>query len=458
LNVVGYIKGADAKRDELWTLSQTGLWTGRKLDLDGDLNYNEAGELNENNPLSGGTAYFNAAYYFAYDDRWRIVATYRNSDTSPKEQFVYHNAGAGGWGGGGSSYIDLVILRDKDANTAWTAAADGTLEERRYYCQNWRADVSVILKSTGYFVERIKYSAYGTPFGLPAGDTDSDGDCNGVDAGGFYPASYDVRFDLDLDGDNDATDYTDTLALSGTTLGYAKLSRPDTANRKGYAGYEYDGKHPLYHVRARVLYPLLGRWTRRDPIGCLLPAGLYAYADASPVKRRDPSGLHPDWDDCVDDSRSYEQCLDCCGPFDEDLRGCVNACGTRFGERPSWLACVLASDFRFQCYRCCPGFGEVGYVLCHSLCDQLRPPDDFSLPGMPPDNEPADPPAEPPFDPGAAPCKVVSYFFIGDTRCCVKACVTVDPPSIQFIVVCPCTGEDPIFGEPPPEHEEVLPR
>jgi hypothetical protein len=32
-------------------------------------------------------------------------------------------------------------MRDKDANTAWaTAAADGTLEERRVYCQNWRAD------------------------------------------------------------------------------------------------------------------------------------------------------------------------------------------------------------------------------------------------------------------------------------------------------------------------------
>jgi hypothetical protein len=33
-------------------------------------------------------------YYFCYDDRWRPVATYRASDSSPKERVVYHNAGA----------------------------------------------------------------------------------------------------------------------------------------------------------------------------------------------------------------------------------------------------------------------------------------------------------------------------------------------------------------------------
>jgi YD repeat-containing protein len=37
-------------------------WSIRKLDLDGDLNYNETGELNENNPLtSSNPLYFNAA-------------------------------------------------------------------------------------------------------------------------------------------------------------------------------------------------------------------------------------------------------------------------------------------------------------------------------------------------------------------------------------------------------------
>ncbi len=74
-------------------------------------------------------------FYFAYDEGWRMVATYRSTDSSPKEQFVHHVAGLGGFGG--SSYIDGVILRERDANTAWASAADGTLEERLYYCQNF---------------------------------------------------------------------------------------------------------------------------------------------------------------------------------------------------------------------------------------------------------------------------------------------------------------------------------
>jgi hypothetical protein len=74
---------------------------------------------------------------FAYDGPWRQVGTYRETDTTPKEEFFHHAAGADGMGG--SSYIDSVVLRDKDANTSWTSAADGTLEERRYYNQNWRA-------------------------------------------------------------------------------------------------------------------------------------------------------------------------------------------------------------------------------------------------------------------------------------------------------------------------------
>ncbi|MBL1217952.1 MAG: IS4/IS5 family transposase [Planctomycetes bacterium] len=103
-------------------------------------------------------------YHFAYDDAWRIVATFREDDVNPKEQFVYHNAGLDGRGS--SSYIDSVILRDKDASTGWTSQADA-LDEVRYYCQNWRADVSSIVTSGGYMVEWIKYSPYGIPFGLP---------------------------------------------------------------------------------------------------------------------------------------------------------------------------------------------------------------------------------------------------------------------------------------------------
>ena len=114
-------------------------------------------------------------FHHAFDERWRWVATFREDDTDPKEEFLHHAAGLDGRGTG--SYIDLVVLRDRDINSGWTSAADGTLEERIYYCQNWRADVSALVTDAGQMLEWVKYSAYGVPFGLPGGDADSDGDC-----------------------------------------------------------------------------------------------------------------------------------------------------------------------------------------------------------------------------------------------------------------------------------------
>lgn len=73
-------------------------------------------------------------YFFAYNENWQIVSTFRESDATAKEEFVYHAAGHTGFGG--SSYIDDVVLRDRDVNTAWTTASDATRESRRYYCQN----------------------------------------------------------------------------------------------------------------------------------------------------------------------------------------------------------------------------------------------------------------------------------------------------------------------------------
>ncbi len=62
-----------------------------------------------------------------------------------------------------------MILRDKDANIAWSAASDGTLEERIYYCLNWRGDVVALIDDTADQVEQVRYSSYGVPFGLPMG-------------------------------------------------------------------------------------------------------------------------------------------------------------------------------------------------------------------------------------------------------------------------------------------------
>ncbi len=68
-----------------------------------------------------------------------------------------------------------MILRDRDANTNWESEADGTLEERTYYLQNWRADVIALVKDDGEPIQQVRYDAYGVPFGIPKSDMFGDG-------------------------------------------------------------------------------------------------------------------------------------------------------------------------------------------------------------------------------------------------------------------------------------------
>ena len=200
-----------------------------------------------------------------------------------------------------------MILRDKDANSGWTSASDGTLEERRYYCQNWRSDVVCITDSSGDPQEWIRYSAYGVPFSIPKGDYNCDGVLDSNDTAaltsiiagspGHWP-------DFNQDGNADSGD-TDALAAYITTNasapgGRGKLSRGDATtstsslgNRIGYAGYQFDPAlaGSVWHVRNRVLVSELGRWTKRDPIGYRDGMGLYEYSRGQSVVKQDPSGL-----------------------------------------------------------------------------------------------------------------------------------------------------------------------
>ncbi len=189
-------------------------------------------------------------------------------------------------------YTSLVFTHSTHPDSGWTSAADGTLEQRRYYCQNWRADVSAIVTSGGVMVEWDKYTAYGIPISLPAGDTDSDGDCDSSDESAIHvwAVGYDVRYDYDLDGDIDGDD--ETLANANTaSTGWNVLSAAAVANRIGYAGYQKDINLDLSHVRNRVYSPELGRWTRRDPFGYIDGMSLYEYVNSSPASFGDPLGL-----------------------------------------------------------------------------------------------------------------------------------------------------------------------
>ncbi len=253
---------------------------------------------------SGGVTSADKWFYTAYDERWRAVGTYRESDTAPKERYLNHNAGPSGRGG--SSYIDLVVLRERDANTDWDDASDGVLEERLYYLQNWRADVVGLVKADGTQLEQVRYSAYGVPFGLPGGDCDSDGDCDATDVTQeqtwIDASAYDVRGDVDQDGDVDSTDKQDMEDHRlGTTAGRGVLSAVQTSNRRGYAGYEALARSnsSLYSARRRVFMPYLGVWMSRDKSTVVIPINLYQHSNGCPTTRVDPFGLHT-IQDCLD--------------------------------------------------------------------------------------------------------------------------------------------------------------
>lgn len=231
-------------------------------------------------------------YYTAYDELWRPLATYRDSDTTPKELFVVQNAGLDGLGG--SSYINGVVCRYKDTSTAWTHSSDGTYEEVLHYCQNWRGDMVALIDSSGSTVEWDKHSAYGVPFGLPKGDTNSDGSCNATDVNQIQTwintAAYDVRGDLDLSGAVDATDKTLAQAAS-STLGRTVLS--GVGNRCGFAGYAHDDilSGGMCEVRHRALDVTRGRWLQRDPINLSGSPDRYVYVDGRVVSLTDSYGL-----------------------------------------------------------------------------------------------------------------------------------------------------------------------
>jgi len=246
-------------------------------------------------------------------------------------------------GRGTGSYIDQLICRERKIIVG-TSEAESESEaaipanERIYYCQNRRADVVALVTSAGRQVEQARYSAYGVPFGLPAGDADSDGDVDSADLTQIQSwidnIIYDVRGDFDLDGDVDATDKSLANAISGTTLGRGVLTRNSTANRFGYSGCFYHQDVLKYHVRNRVYDPYIGRWTNRDPIE--YEAGtmnLYEYVMSSPILLVDPFGLDALGDCKADCARRH-------GGYpgytrEQPYRNCIKDCKSRFKPGPS---------------------------------------------------------------------------------------------------------------------------
>ena len=258
-------------------------------------------DADADNDVDGSDPWFS----FVYDRSWRMVASYRGSDSEAKELFVNHQAGLNG--SGLALPLDAFILRDRNTSAYWAASVSSFSGERTYHCQNYlggRGDVVAILTSTGKQMEQVRYSAYGVPFGIPAGDTNADGgvvatpDIAQITA--WTSGAYNVRGDFDLDGDVDNDDVNIVSSNFGKSVGWGKLTvgPNDTLTgfvggfRKGYCGYEHDGTNPkIMHVRHRAYLSDLGRWTRRDPLGYVDGGNLYWYVTARSFTSIDSMGL-----------------------------------------------------------------------------------------------------------------------------------------------------------------------
>ncbi len=119
----------------------------------------------------------------------------------------------------------------------------------------------------------------------------------GVGGGGAV-----VTSDLDFDGtdntgsggiDNDL--FLESYDANAGLRGKNHVSSPSVANRLGYAGYEWDDVLKAAHVRHRVYFPDIGRWSRRDPVGYAEGMDLYEYAAGEPITSLDPLGLDAGW-------------------------------------------------------------------------------------------------------------------------------------------------------------------
>ncbi|MCH7719366.1 MAG: hypothetical protein IH988_00045 [Planctomycetes bacterium] len=213
----------------------------------------------------------------------RIIET-RDGSSNVVAQFIH-----------GTRYIDeLVGIR---------LAGKGDLIP--YQGANW--DVLGVTDLAGNLVERYEYTAYGemivhqeTSLGDRDGDQDVDSTDKGtvgVDCTGTVSGACRVC-DLDFDGDMDAADHTLFDALPQGLSRHPGRTLTGVDQPFGHQGLLYEPEIGSYQNRARQYDPVTRRFLSKDPyLWQNRPSGgyqnglnLFAYVEANPLRKTDPTG------------------------------------------------------------------------------------------------------------------------------------------------------------------------